>query len=255
MKKRVVRKVSRRLLVPAGKMGEQNATAPTTRKSFPGNQNTTTFIILLVVVFALGLGAGYLAWGGSTPVEAADAADNTPPTRHTIEEGGNPSIGPANAPVTIIEFSDYQCPYCKRWHDEVFKRLLVEYPDQVRFVYRDLPLGSHSQAAKAAEAANCANEQGSFWQYHDKIFSYTYDIGREAFLNYASELSLDMTIFTECLDSSRYADEVSADLKYAQELGIGSTPTFFVNGIFVQGALPYEDFKSLIEQELAGELH
>jgi protein-disulfide isomerase len=254
MKKRVVRKVSRRLLVHAGEKGAQNATSSTTRKSFPGTQTTTTFIISLVIVFALGLGAGYLAWGGSTPVEAADAADNAPLTRHVIEEGGNPSIGPADAPVTIIEFSDYQCPYCQRWHDEVFTRLLVEYPDQVRIVYRDLPLGSHSEASKAAEAANCANEQNAFWQYHDKIFSYAYDLGRDAYLSYASELDLDMTIFTECLDSSRYADEVAADLKYAQGLGIGSTPTFFVNGIFVQGALPYEDFKSLIDQELAGEL-
>ena len=241
-------------MVPAEKKGAQNATAPTTRKSFPGTPNTAAFIISLVIVFVLGLGAGYLAWGGCTPVEAADAADSAPPTRHVIEEGGNPSFGPADAPVTIIEFSDYQCPYCKRWHDEVFKLLLVKYPDQVRFVYRDLPLGSHNQAAKAAEAANCANEQNVFWEYHDKIFSYAADMGRNTFLNYASELNLDMPIFIECLDSSRYADEVAADLIYAQSLGIGSTPTFFVNGLFVQGALPYENFKSLIEQELAGEL-
>ena len=224
-------------------------------KSFPVNQNPVFYILTLVIVFALGLGSGYLAWGSNTSVVANDADNNNVQlTRHVVEEGGNPSIGPADAAVTIIEFSDYQCPYCQRWHEQVFFRLLQEYPDQVRIVYRDMPLGGHPQAAPAAEAANCADEQDAFWPYHDKLFSYEYDLGRDAYLIYADELNLDMTRFTDCLDSGRYADEVAADLSYTRTLGIGSTPTFFINGILVVGALPYEDFKSTIDQELAGEL-
>ena len=181
MKKRVVRKVRRRLLAPAGGEGTPGTTLPIARKPFPGTQNKAAFIVSLLIVFSLGLGSGYLAWGASTPAEAADA-NNAPPTRHAIEEGGNPSIGPADAPVTIIEFSDYQCPYCQRWHAEVFNRLLAEYPNQVRIVYRDLPLGNHPQAAPAAEAANCANEQDAFWEFHEYLFSYKYDLGRDAYL-------------------------------------------------------------------------
>ncbi len=137
---------------------------------------------------------------------------------------------------------------------EFLETLLDEYPDQVRIVYRDNPLGGHPQAVPAAEAANCANEQGAYWQYHDKLFSYEYNLGRDAYLSYAGELGLDMTTFTECLDSARYAEEVASDLAYAQSLGVYSTPTFYINGIFIEGALPYENFKSLIDQELAGEL-
>ena len=237
--------------MPAASKGADN---PTSRKPFLLSQNPVFLVITFVIVFALGLGGGYLIWGSNTPVEAVDAANNVPLNRHVVEEGGNPSIGPADAAVTIIEFSDYQCPYCQRWHEQVFSRLLQEYPDQVRIVYRDMPLGGHPQAAPAAEAANCANEQDSFWPYHDKIFSYEYALSRDAYLAYADELALDMTIFTDCLDSGRYADEVAADLNYTRELGISSTPTFFINGIFVEGALPYESFKSIIDQELTGDL-
>ena len=239
--------------MPAASKG---AVDPTSRKPISVIQNPIFFITTLVIFFALGLGSGYLVWGSNTAVEAVEAgADNTVQiTRHVVEEGGNPSIGPADAAVTIIEFSDYQCPYCQRWHEQVFNRLLQEYPEQVRIVYRDMPLGGHPQAAPAAEAANCANEQDAFWPYHDKIFSYEYDLSRDTYLLYADELNLDMPLFTDCLDSGRYADEVAADLSYTRELGISSTPTFFINGIFVEGALPYESFKSIIDQELAGEL-
>src|SRR3989304_1236601 len=254
MKKRVVRKVRRSLLLPAGGMGTKNTTAPTTLEKLFDKNKPIPLILTLMIVFTLGIGSGYLLWGSDTTVAANDTADNAPLTRYSVEEGGNPSIGPADAPVTIIEFSDYQCPYCQRWHEQVFFRLLQEYPTQVRIVYRDMPPGGHPQAVPAAEAANCANEQGAYWQYHDKLFSYEYDLGKDAYLAYASELGLDMTNFSECLETGRYADEVAADLEYAQSLGGNSTPTFYINGIFVQGALPYENFKSLIDQELAGEL-
>lgn len=221
------------------------------------------YSILLVSVFVLGLISGFLIWGRSTPVAANTVADSvgslpTPSqqvTRYPVEEGDNPSIGPADAPVTIIEFSDYQCPYCQKWQREVYQRLLDEYPTQVRLVYRDFPLNNiHPEAAPAANAANCAGEQDSYFPYHDKLFSYAMDLGKEAYLQYARELNLDMDTFTQCLESNRYAEEVTADMDYAVSLGIQSTPTFFINGLYLVGAQPYDVFKKLIDQELAGEI-
>jgi protein-disulfide isomerase len=207
--------------------------------------------------------SGFLIWGQNTPTAVNPVADNgqTQPTpvqqvtRITVEEGGNPSIGPADAPITIIEFSDYQCPYCQKWESQVFQRLLDEYSTQVRIVYRDFPLNSiHPEAAPSANAANCAGEQDAYWQFHDKLFSYELDLGKDAYLQYARELELDMKSFTACLESDRYAAEVTADLEYALSLGVQSTPTFFINGIYVVGAQPYDTFKKLIDQELAGEI-
>ena len=228
-----------------------------------GFQRPLIYSILLVSVFVLGLISGFLIWGGSNRGAANSAAgdgqtESEPVqqvTRYPIEEGGNPSIGPADAPITIIEFSDYQCPYCQKWESEVFQRLLDEYPSQVRIVYRDFPLNSiHPQAAPAANAANCAGEQDAYWQFHDKLFSYEYDLGKEAYLSYAGELKLDMSSFTACLESDRYAAEVAADLSYAADLGVQSTPTFFINGLYMVGAQSYDTFKKLIDQELAGEI-
>lgn len=219
------------------------------------------YSILLVCVFVLGMISGFLIWGqGSSAVANAVAdSEQTLPTpvqqvtRYPVEEGGNPSIGPADAPITIIEFSDYQCPYCQKWESEVYQRLLDDYPTQVRIVYRDFPLNSiHPEAAPAANAANCAGEQDEYFQYHDKLFSYELNLGKEAYLQYARELKLDMTAFTACLESDRYEAEVTADLNYAVELGVQSTPTFFINGLYMVGAQPYETFKKLIDQELAG---
>ncbi|MFH2038626.1 MAG: thioredoxin domain-containing protein [Chloroflexota bacterium] len=228
-----------------------------------GFHRPVIYSILLVSVFVLGLISGFLIWGASTPVAANSVAvegQTTPEaaqqvTRYPVEEGGNPSIGPADAPITIIEFSDYQCQYCQKWESEVFQRLLDEYPTQVRIVYRDFPLDSiHPQASSAANAANCAGEQDSYFQYHDKLFSYEYDLGKEAYLTYARELKLDMNSFTACLENDLYAAEVAADISYAVDLGVQSTPTFFINGLYMVGAQPYETFKKLIDQELAGEI-
>jgi protein-disulfide isomerase len=147
-------------------------------------------------------------------------------------------LGPDNAPITIIEFSDYECPYCKRWHDDSFERLIETFPDEVRFVYRDFPLTNiHPNAAPAAEAANCAHEQGRFWDFHRKLFSTTL-LNHQVYLSYAEELGLDQAAFEECVSSRRYQDEVIADLEWAINLGISSTPTFFINGIAIVGAQP-----------------
>ncbi len=229
------------------------------------------FLVLLPVFFALGLATGWAVWGASVAPVTSDTppaapAANSPITgslptptsqvvRYDVPVDDDPFIGPDVAPITIIEFSDYECPYCKRWHDEVFLRLLDEYPDQVRIVYRDFPLDSiHPNATPAAEAANCANEQGLFWEFHNALFGGAYGLNRDAYIAYATDLGMDVDSFTTCIDERRYADEVQADFEYAAGFGIRSTPTFFINGLAIIGAQPFEVFQQVIEQELAGQI-
>jgi protein-disulfide isomerase len=174
--------------------------------------------------------------------------------RYDVPIAGNPVLGPEDAPITLIEFSDYECPFCKRWHDETFDRLMEAFPGQIRFVYRDFPLTNiHPNAAPAAEAANCAHEQGQFWDFHRMLFS-TSTLNAQTYLGYAAELDLDMEAFEECVSTRRYQDEVIADLEWAVNLGISSTPTFFINGIALVGAQPFDVFYEVISKELAGEI-
>jgi len=228
------------------------------QNSTPFFQRPFVYSLLIPMIFALGIGSGYLIWGRTPPATATPAALATATVqvrRYDVPVDDDPFIGPEDAPITIIEFSDYQCPYCKKWHDEVLDQLLANYPDQIRFVYRDFPLISlHPGAAPAAEAADCAGEQGSYWPFYQALFSMKYDLTTEAYQQYAAELGLDMQAFAECLADRRYEPEVMGDYNYAVNLGISSTPTFFINGIPIVGAQPYEVFKQLIDKELAGEI-
>jgi protein-disulfide isomerase len=222
------------------------STTSTTRTK---HASTSPLVLFLPLVFLFGLGAGYLFWGLDTAPAAADASGVR---RVNVTTGDAPSLGPADAPVTIIEFSDYQCPYCKLWHDSVYDRLLANYPGKVRFVYRDFPLDGHPEALPAAEAAQCAGEQNAYWKYHDVLFGEQYGLSNAAYLRYAQDLGLNMPAFTACLDGHRFQAAVKDSLRYAVGLGVGSTPTFYINGIEVIGAQPYETFQQLIDQELAG---
>ncbi|PKN95460.1 MAG: hypothetical protein CVU44_01895 [Chloroflexi bacterium HGW-Chloroflexi-6] len=216
-------------------------------------------IVLGLLLFGSGLGTGWYLWGQEEPAaETAEAGQiQIPETlqRYDIPVDDDPVLGPDDAPITLVAFSDYQCPYCKKWHDDAFERLMKEYEGKIRFVYRDFPLNSiHPQAEPAAQAANCANEQGAYWEYHTALFSYKYDFGEQAFEQYAIDLGLDEAALMECFRSGRYAGEVDADLQFAAEFGIQSTPTFFLNGIAIVGAQPYDVFKQIIDLELAGKL-
>jgi len=224
----------------------------------PFFQRPFVYSLLIPVIFVLGIGSGYLIWG-RTP--AASPAPNTQATptaqvkRYDVPVDDDPFLGPEDAAITIIEFGDFQCPYCKKWHDEVLDQMLANYPGQIHFVYRDFPLISiHSSAAPAAEAADCAGEQDSYWPFFQALFSMKYDLTTEAYQQYAAELGLDSQAFGECLTDRRYESEVMGDYNYAMNLGVRSTPTFFINGIPVVGAQPYEVFKQLIDKELAGEI-
>ena len=234
------------------------------RKTQPRARNKPKPIVLgasfffLPVFFLLGFGSAWLIWGRE-PSQAAAVqprqAEAESFQRVNVSTDDDPAIGPADAPITIIEFSDYQCPFCQRWHADTFDALLNAYPDQIRFVYRDYPLYSlHPQAEPAAEAANCANAQGKFWEYHDLLFSDKMDLSPEAYSAYASELGLDLDAFKQCLASDKFIPEITADYEYASGLGVSSTPTFFINGVMIVGAQPLSVFQSVIDRELAGEI-
>ncbi len=230
----------------------------------PDTQKSNSLLVLLLpLVFLAGLGLGYLLWGksssnGPSPAAAVTLATSTPTgqtKRYTIPTAGSPSMGPANAPITIVEFSDYQCPYCRKWHEEVFHRLMQDYQGKVRFVYRDFPLtGLHPEAEGAAEAAYCAGDQGNYWQYHDLLFSGQAELGMSGFDQYARSLNLDLTKFDDCMNTHRYQATVQANYNFAANLGIQSTPTFFINGLAIVGAQSYDVFKQVIDMELAGKI-
>ena len=163
----------------------------------------------------------------------------------SVSADDDPSIGSDRARITIVEFSDYQCPYCKL-SVPVIKELLQEYPLDVKVIYRDYPGPNHPYASQAAEAAHCAGDQGKFWAYHDLLFQQQNQQGWD-FAALANELKLDSLAFGSCLSNGRYREEVAADLRDGLNLGISSTPTFFVNGRPLIGARPLADFKALID--------
>ena len=157
--------------------------------------------------------------------------------------------GPAAAPVTIFEWSDYECPFCQRAQD-VLQRLQAEFPDTVRFVFKDFPLRSHPNALPAALAARCAGTQGRYWEYHDLLFVGQPDLSRDHLIGYARRLGLEVPGFTECLDSGRFRDAVLAEQREGREAGVRATPTFFINQRKIEGALPLDEFRDAIRQAL-----
>lgn len=183
----------------------------------------------------------------------APAAPAPPAARlDDVDVDDDPALGAKNAPVTIVEFSDFECPFCARYFDTTHQQLLDEYGDQIRFVYRDFPLSSiHSRAQPSAEAAECADDQDAFWDYHDLLFTNQFALDNQSLISYANRLDLDVDTFTECLESGKHTDEVLADFEAGREYGVTGTPTFFINGVRVVGAQPFQVFKDIIEEELA----
>ncbi len=171
-----------------------------------------------------------------------------PPRVEVAADG--PSRGSAKAPVTIVEFSDYECPFCGR-AEAVVSQVLADYRDKVRLVYRDYPLPMHPDAPKAAEAAHCAGDQGKYWEMHGKLFANQQDLTVASIKGYAKDMGLDAGKFAACLDSGEKAKTVEAHRKAGDEAGVSGTPAFFVNGILISGAQPYESFKQVIDGELA----
>ena len=190
----------------------------------------------------------------TAPLEDTKNADDDGDKINRVEVGADddPVKGMKNAPVTIIEFSDFQCPFCERFFTQTLPLIEKNYiqTGKVRLVYRDFPLGFHENAEKAAEAAECADEQGKFWEYHDKIFANQNAIGVSNLKQYAETLGLNMEKFNSCLDSGKMASEVKEDLKDGTKYGVTGTPSFFINGINLVGAQPYSVFEQIIKQEI-----
>lgn len=258
---------------PAGLPAQDAPAAP------PARPSVLLWSVLVVVAFVFGLFTGYMIWerravaaeqkvaelenaAAADATAAADAANTAAEAaipdqvkRYDVPVDDDYVLGGDTAPITIIEFSDYECPFCQRWHQEVYGQLQETYGDKIRLVYRDFPLyGLHANAESAAEAANCAGEQERYYEYHNLLLSGGKEFGADTYKAYAESLKLDVKGFTQCMDEHRYLDEVKADYDYASQLGVRSTPTFFINGLAVVGAQPFEQFKEIIDLELAGKI-
>jgi len=162
-------------------------------------------------------------------------------------------LGDENAPIEIIEFSDYECPFCTRFYTNTLPQLKSQYIDtgKAKLIYRDFPLGFHANAQKAAEAAECAGDQGKYFDMHDKLFEQGVSGGTISFKQYAKDIGLNTKDFDACLDTGKYADEVKKDFSDGQSAGVSGTPTFYINGQQLVGAQPFEAFQQVIEQELS----
>lgn len=235
--------------------------------SFP--KNTTPILIALLVVAAFLIGTmytkiSYLEKGGisgttATPAPIAGApAAPAPGQKVNVSVGNLPVLGDKNAKVTVIEFADFRCPYCEQWFKQVESSLIKDYVNtgKVKFAFRHYAfLGAPSTLA--ANASECANEQGKFWDYHDYLYKnqppetdtsmYTVD----NLTSVAQNMGMDASKFKDCLSSNKYNANVSKDLSDGQAAGVNGTPSTFINGIISVGAQPYTSFKTLIDAELA----
>lgn len=173
------------------------------------------------------------------------------PVRATLDTSVGFARGPRDAAVTVVEFSDFQCPYCKAAVGTL-KQVAAQYPDRVRWVFRDFPIAAlHPDAPLAHEAARCVAEQGKFWAYHDALYERASDLSPASLKKHAEEVGADPVAFAQCLDSHRQRAAVAADIEAGAALGVTGTPTFFVNGRPLVGNQSFPDFQKLIERELA----
>lgn len=204
------------------------------------------------------------------PQAQGHSQNPSPQQRVNIDIGDSPFLGPKNAKVTVVEFSDFECPYCGAamgTHEELIKRFKSQNPNweaagpkleelakqgKIRLVFKQFPFGIHSQAQPAAEASECANEQGKFWDYHDALFANQERLGASLYTQLAENFDLDMDKFKNCIESTKYKQKVQDDLDYGQEIGVSGTPTFFINGVKLVGAQPFSALKQIIDKELAG---
>ena len=171
--------------------------------------------------------------------------------RAQVAVDGAPFKGPAKAPVTIVEFTDFHCPFCKKSLAPL-AQLEAQYGDRVKLVFRDFPIDQlHPAARKAHEAARCANDQGKFWAYHDKLFATAPRASIENLKTYAKEVGMDTAAFDKCLSNAKYQAAVQKDIDEGARLGVTGTPAFFINGRLLVGAAPLENFVRVIDDELA----
>jgi protein-disulfide isomerase len=213
------------------------------------------FLIMAVAYIQKG-GSNSAANENSDQVAQDQGKNNDKPTPSPAPEPNQPANikvsdsdhirGNKNAPITIVEFSDLQCPFCSRFHDTM-KQVMAAYPNDVRWVYKHFPLNFHQYAQKSAEASECASEQGKFWEYADNIFANQSSLNNDYLATAAKNVGLNTKKFDECLSSGKYASKVSSDYSQGQQAGVTGTPANFINGQLVAGAVPFETIKQKIE--------
>jgi len=176
------------------------------------------------------------------------------PPRLAVSAAKGATKGQPNAPIEMIEFSDFQCPFCQRAHATV-EQVLATYGDRIRFVYRHYPVQGHAAAKPAAEASECAKEQGKFWPFHDRLFANTSKLSDADLKAHAAAVGVDTATFNACVDSHKYRSVVEADARDGDAVGVNGTPAFYINGRMISGAQPFEVFKKLIDDELQRKAH
>lgn len=236
-----------------------------------GSLNIYLVLVLLIFSFLLGMlfnkvmylesqlknGANAVAANGQNALPT----ESLPPQIVDVENGHLPVLGDENAKVTIVEFSDLQCPFCKSYVEETHEQIKEQYIDtgKVKFTFRHYPLTSiHPNAQVAAEASECANEQGKFWEYHDKLFAeqdtwspLTQTDVTNSLVDYAGTLGMNTDQFRSCVESEKYKAKVEEDLDAGTQAQVDGTPAFFVNGYRLTGAQPFSEFQRVIDQELS----
>jgi len=211
-------------------------------------------IAILIVVVAIFLFGGFK--NNSQPniaIDDSNAPEAIPSINMKALVDDDAVFGNKDAKVTIVEFSDFECPYCARAYNDALKQVKSEYVEKglVNIVYRDFPLGFHQNAQKAAEAAECAGEQDKYYEMHDQLFENGVEGGVTSFKTYAKNIGLDTTKFNTCLDSGAMEKEVAKDMADGEKAGVRGTPAFFINGKMISGAQPFAVFKEVIDKALA----
>jgi protein-disulfide isomerase len=195
-----------------------------------------------------GMQSGLRAAAAPAP-QAARPGRPDPNRRYSVNTKGSPAKGPENAEVTVVEFSDFQCPFCSRV-TPTLDQIQKEYGDQVRIVFKHLPLQMHTKAPAAHAAAEAAHRQDKFWEMHDAIFANQREMSPEKYVEYAAEIGLDVEQFKRDVAAAEVKQKVDADAREAAALGVSGTPGFFINGKFLSGARPFDSFKEVIDGEL-----
>lgn len=215
---------------------------------------------LVVVGLLAGLAVGWLAWrGGDSMATAGSGAMNAvePGERVTVEGVDvtrDPVLGPDDAPVTIVEFSDFECPFCARFANNTAPALRRQYGEKIRWIFVNNPLQSiHPRAYDAGLAGECVAAQGKFWDFYDVAFSGRYSLSKPDLMAMGRDVGVDMEEYRSCFESAEYAEEMAEDIKEGQKFYILGTPTFFINGRRLEGAQPPEAFAAVIDSILARE--
>ena len=240
---------------------EENKPVNNVQSNTPKKENKdkfwkiTTLVLIVMLAFFAWKGTGN-AVTGDTTAGVNDLGNTAPPTvnidmKKLVDD--DPYLGKNDAPVTIVEFSDYQCPYCGRFYTETLPQIKSQYIDtgKVKLVFRDFPLSFHPEALPAATAANCADEQGKYWEFHNKVFENQQTMNSASYKLWAEELGLDTAKWETCTKDTKIRAEIQKDFNDGTAAGVQGTPAFVINGKAISGAQPFAVFSQVIEAELS----